>query len=126
MLPSLASINDPTQPVEARARAYLHANCSNCHRPEGPTFTPLDLRFNVSLKDMGMCDVPPTIDNLESLIPADPRLFAPGDPARSVLYQRMQTTTSGIRMPPIGRTLTHTAATTVISDWITSTTMCPP
>ena len=34
-----------TAPLEARARAYLHSNCSNCHRPKGGGRGDMDLRF---------------------------------------------------------------------------------
>jgi uncharacterized repeat protein (TIGR03806 family) len=124
-LPSLANIADTTRTVEDRARDYLHVNCSNCHRPDGPTFTPPDFRFQTTLANAGICNQLPTIDDLATLIPANPRLFAPGAPERSVLWQRLDTTEGGIRMPPIGRSLTHPAGATVISDWITTTTSCP-
>ncbi|MEO6772469.1 MAG: PQQ-dependent sugar dehydrogenase [Kofleriaceae bacterium] len=124
-LPSLANLADTTRTVADRARDYLHVNCANCHRPGGPTFTPLDLRFQTSLHDAGICDQLPTIDDLAGLIPSDPRILAPGAPARSVLWHRLNTTDGSIRMPPIGRSLTDTAATAVISDWITATTTCP-
>jgi uncharacterized repeat protein (TIGR03806 family) len=122
--PKLASLEQGGASVEQRARAYLHANCSNCHRPGGPTFTPPDFRFSVSLADMGICDAEPTISGLEELIPSEPRLLAPGDPNRSVLFQRMSTVDQRFRMPPIGRTLTHAAAIGVVAEWIRNAT-CP-
>lgn len=124
-LPALASIADTSATIEDRARDYLHANCAFCHRPGGPTFTPLDLRFETSLHSAGICNQLPTIDDLAALIPADPRIFAPGAPDRSVLWHRMYTTDKAIRMPPIARSLTDTAAASVISTWITATPTCP-
>ncbi|HLL23592.1 MAG TPA: PQQ-dependent sugar dehydrogenase [Kofleriaceae bacterium] len=124
-LPSLAALDDTTRTLDERARSYLHANCAGCHRPNGPTFTTVDLRFSTTLANAGICDQRPTIDDLEMLIPQEPRLLAPGAPARSVLWHRMSTTASGIRMPPIARSLAHPPATTLIADWITATTSCP-
>jgi uncharacterized repeat protein (TIGR03806 family) len=124
-LTPLAAIDDTSRTNADRARGYLHANCGNCHRPDGPTFTPLDLRWQTPFADAGLCDQLPTIDDLATLIPADPRILAPGAPDRSVLWHRLSTTQNGLRMPPIARTLTHEAARTVISDWITATTSCP-
>src|SRR5262249_37860974 len=43
----LARYPDPlgTSAPEGRARAYLHANCSICHRPSGPGGGAFDIRF---------------------------------------------------------------------------------
>ncbi|HEY8540210.1 MAG TPA: PQQ-dependent sugar dehydrogenase, partial [Steroidobacteraceae bacterium] len=35
--PAMPDPMDTSAPLAERARAYLHANCSNCHRPGGPT-----------------------------------------------------------------------------------------
>lgn len=123
--PALATLAQSDATVEARARAYLHSNCSNCHRPDGPTFTPPDFRFSTDLSAMGICDVQPTISALEELIPSEPRLLAPGDPSRSVLYVRLSTEDPRFRMPPIGRAIAHPAGAFVIADWITQTSGCP-
>lgn len=123
--PALPALTDTTASVEDRARAYLHVNCSNCHRPGGLTFTPPDFRYSVPLSAMGICNAPPTISALEDLIPSDPRLLAPGDPSRSEVYVRQSTVDPRYRMPPIARTLTNDAGIAVILDWITQTTTCP-
>lgn len=123
--PALPALTQDSYTVQDRARAYLHANCSNCHRPGGPTFTPPDFRYSVALSAMGICDVQPTISALEDFIPSEPRLLAPGVPSRSVLYVRLSTEDARVRMPPIGRTLVHAAGAGVVADWITQTTMCP-
>ncbi len=125
LYPALAALDDTTRSLGDRARGYLHVNCANCHRPAGPTFTPLDLRFQTPLGNAGICDQLPTIDDLAALIPSDPRLLAPGSPARSVLWQRLATTDGSIRMPPIGRSLADPDATAMIAAWITATTGCP-
>ena len=47
----LPVIPDPfgTAPLGARARAYLHTNCANCHRPGGPAPSDLDFRYTTAL-----------------------------------------------------------------------------
>ncbi len=124
-LPSLAAVADATRTLEDRSRSYLHVNCANCHRPDGPTFTPLDLRYATSFANAGLCNQLPTIDDLAPFIPDNPKIIAPGDPSRSVLYQRLTTVDPSVRMPPIARTLSHALGDGVISDWITQTTTCP-
>ncbi len=47
-----------------RARAYLHTNCSQCHRPTGPTTTDMDLRYATALADTNACDVVPGLGDL--------------------------------------------------------------
>lgn len=123
--PKLVALSQGGASVEAQARAYLHANCSNCHRPNGPTFTPPDFRFSTELSQMGICDAQPTISALEEFIPSEPRLLAPGDPNRSVLFVRLSTEDARVRMPPIARTIAHPAGAKVIADWITQTMACP-
>ena len=43
--PALADPNDENASLDDRARAYLHTNCSGCHRPGGPPGRNLDLRY---------------------------------------------------------------------------------
>ncbi len=45
------------------------------------------------------------------------RLVAPGDPERSLLYQRMNRLGNG-RMPKVGSSVVDTFGTTLIRDWI--------
>lgn len=123
--PSFPRTDDTSRSAEERARTYLHANCANCHRPGGPTFTPLDLRWWVPLQEMGICDQRPTIDDLAAYIPSEPRLLAPGAPERSVLYHRLSTTEPGVRMPPLGRSMTDPVASAVVFDWIKGLSTCP-
>lgn len=123
-LPSLPSLASETASVTDKARSYLHANCAGCHREGGTTFTEPDFRYQMSFAEMNICDEVPGIGNAG--VTDNPRLFAPGSPERSVIYARMHTTDPAIRMPPLARSLEHTAATDIVSEWITSTTACPP
>src|SRR5690606_18980477 len=47
-LPALADPADTGAATGDRARAWLHTNCAQCHRPGGPTPTDLDLRFDTA------------------------------------------------------------------------------
>ena len=58
----------PTRPERAgtlaeRARAYLHTNCSQCHRPGGSTAA-MDLRYTTALVATNACDAPPQSGDL--------------------------------------------------------------
>ncbi len=85
---------------DARARAYLHANCSHCHR--GGDNGAIDLRYGTKLADARLCDVPGT-----SKAGGRVRL-APRSPADSQLVRAMTTTGDG-KMPPVGTLLPDTA-----------------
>ncbi|MFT3695618.1 MAG: PQQ-dependent sugar dehydrogenase [Kofleriaceae bacterium] len=123
---SLANIADGTRSTEERARGYLHVNCSMCHRPDGPTYTPLDLRYYTPLHDAGVCNVLPTITDLKQYIPGgNAKIFAPGEPDQSVMWQRMNITDPSLRMPPIARSISDYNAVSVVGNWILGTTACP-
>ena len=79
------------QRIEARARAYLHANCSHCHRPGGGSPVAMDLRYTTSLAATKTCGITPTGSDLGI---AGAKLVAPGDPPSSLLVRRMRSTTS--------------------------------
>jgi uncharacterized repeat protein (TIGR03806 family) len=103
-----------------RARSYLHTNCSQCHRPSGPTQANMDLRYSTALADMGVCDVAPGLNNLGI---TDARLVAPGAAARSVLIARMSRRDAH-GMPPIGSAMVDTQGAALLTEWVNSLTSC--
>ncbi len=56
-LTPLADPADESLPLEDRARAWLHANCSHCHRPGGwtPPGLGIDFRATTPLAEAGFC-----------------------------------------------------------------------
>ena len=114
--------SDPDGDLEQRARGYLHANCSHCHRPGGLGQGELDLRISTPFRLSKTCNEPP--------IQGDPiegggLLIAPGDPAKSIVYERMATEDPTWRMPPLGSQVPDELGTQLISDWIESLDGCP-
>ena len=113
---------DGDGPLEPRARAYLHANCSHCHRPDAPGGrADLDLRFTTPAADVGLCDATPRAGDLDI---QDARLLAPGDPARSIVSARMHTLGS-TRMPGLASASVDDAGVDLIDAWISGLTDCP-
>jgi uncharacterized repeat protein (TIGR03806 family) len=110
-----------TGTVEARARSYLHANCSFCHRPDGPGRSGADLRFSRSFRDTGLCDTAPEAGDLGV---AGAKLIAPGSPSRSLVSLRMHAT-NGARMPALGTEIVDPVGTSVVDGWINGLTRCP-
>ncbi len=114
------TLDDESEPLETRARAYLHANCAGCHRPGETLRVAIDLRFETPLAETGLCE-PAELDafGLEA-----PRRVEAGAPERSVLLRRMSSTDTR-RMPPLGTTLEDEDALDVVTRWITSLEDCP-
>lgn len=110
-----------TEAVEGRARAYLHANCSGCHRPGGPGRGNADLRYATPLAQAGLCNVVPEQGSLGI---TDARLVAPGAPARSIVSSRIHRL-DAYRMPPLATRVEDTVGAGVVDAWITSLTACP-
>src|SRR5262249_11732521 len=58
-LPRLADYGDRSQDLNLRARAYLHANCSHCHRKWGGGNAEFQLLATLELGDTGTVGVRP-------------------------------------------------------------------
>ena len=110
-----------TDPVEARARAYLHANCAFCHQPNGTGQGPADFRFSTPLAAMGVCNAAPQEGTLGV---AGALLLKPGAPSQSLISLRMHATTDD-RMPPLASQVVDPDGTAVVDAWIASLTACP-
>ncbi len=114
--PTIADPLDARQPLEARARAYLHANCGHCHSDHGGGAVPLRLAFTVSPSKMNAVGERPTRGDFG--LP-DARIIKPGDPWASTLYYRMAKFGRD-RMPHIGAERPDEAGLKLIENWITS------
>jgi len=110
-------IADPTdegEPREARARAYLHANCGHCHSDHGGGTVPLRLQFPTPVAEMKAIGVRPTRGDFA--LP-DARIIKPGDPYASTLYFRMAKFGRD-RMPHIGSEEPDETGLNLIAQWI--------
>jgi uncharacterized repeat protein (TIGR03806 family) len=121
-LPRLSKLADPALSVERDAREVLHVNCAYCHLPGYLPHLTLDLRLNTPFRDMGVCDVAPTLGDV--VVP-DARLVAPGDPNRSVLLLRAQKRGFG-QMPPLGSHMEDFEGAATLALWISQLTGCDP
>jgi uncharacterized repeat protein (TIGR03806 family) len=100
--------------VEERARAWLHVNCSFCHRPGGTGQGNLDLRYTTPLAQMNVCKSAPRYGTFG--LGAE-LVVAPGDPTHSMLVQRIRTL-GFIRMPPLGALTTDREGIALVEQWI--------
>ncbi len=127
-LAKLASPEDQASDVDQRARAYLHANCSFCHRkPDGLGGGPDEFRASVPFEMMGICDVAPTIASAVTELGMDPskaKILAHMSPPDSVMWKRMQAR-GPFQMPPIGSKKADMEGLNLIAQWINSITECP-
>jgi len=118
---SQAGTPDPSATVELRARSYLQANCAFCHRPDGE-FGLMDMRFDVSLANMNVCNIVPMKGDQGVLNSVD---FKPGVPESSTIYLRMNAKVGDGRMPQIATSQVDTLGVQLIGDWISSVKACP-
>lgn len=113
-LPRLADPRNPREPLDARARGYLHANCAHCHRFGGGGSAYVLLDDDKPLHDTKAVGLPPQQGSFG--IP-DAQIIAPGDPYRSALFYRMATIGPG-RMPHVGSEIVDVAGLDLVHDWI--------
>ncbi len=115
--PRTARWDDPDEPLDARARAYLDANCAHCHNPraaasnsglsltlEETRRTALGIGKHPVAAGRGSGDLSVGID--------------PGHPDASILAYRMASTEPGVMMPELSRSITHEEGLALIRQWI--------
>jgi uncharacterized repeat protein (TIGR03806 family) len=116
-LPRLARWDDASEPLEARARAYLAVNCGHCHDRAG-------FASNSGLYLNPEETVPAHLGILKRPVAAGRgsggRQFSiqPGQPDQSILVHRMESSEPGIMMPQFGRSLVHEEGVALIRAWI--------
>jgi uncharacterized repeat protein (TIGR03806 family) len=113
-LPALAASTDASRTLPERARSYLDANCSQCHRPGG-TVANFDARYDTPLADQALIDGPVLIDQGIDR----PRVISPHDIWRSIAFMRMNNV-GDIKMPPLARETVDQKGVQLLNDWIAS------
>lgn len=111
-LPRLAAAGDAQRPIEDRARSYLDANCSHCHRPGG-TVCFFDARYDTPLARQELIEGPVLFD--QGLDHA--RVIVPNDPWRSIALLRIQSM-EGEKMPPLAHNLIDPQGVELLRKWI--------
>jgi uncharacterized repeat protein (TIGR03806 family) len=114
--PHLVDPYDSAQDLNARARSYLQANCSVCHVEAGGGNSKMELGFTTAPERMNVLSARPQHDTFGI---NNAMLIAPGDPDRSVLYQRLTRRGRG-QMPPLVSAVVDSGAARLIHDWIQS------
>jgi uncharacterized repeat protein (TIGR03806 family) len=110
----LAAEGDEARSLNDRARSYLDANCSQCHRPGG-TVAGFDARYDTPLERQGLVNGAVLLDQGVD----HPRIISPHDIWRSIAYMRINTV-GDIRMPPIDRETIDERGVALMRAWIDS------
>ncbi len=108
------SLDDQRASLEQRARSYLDANCSGCHRPNGGPRSEFDARIGSGLDLQNLINGP-VIENLGI---AGAKLIVPGSPEKSIIYQRINQANTGDAMPPLAKSRVDEVAADLILGWI--------
>jgi hypothetical protein len=113
-LPRLVDYQDAREDLNLRSRAYLHANCAHCHRKWGGGNADFDLQASIPLAATKAVNTPPGQGTFGL---ADARILVPGDPERSLVYQRMKMEGLG-RMPHVASSVADREALALLRAWI--------
>ncbi|REK19427.1 MAG: heme-binding domain-containing protein [Planctomycetota bacterium] len=113
-LEKLCNPYDKSQQDEARARSYLHVNCSVCHVAAGGGNARMVLTHSTNRGEMELIEARPQHNTFG--IP-NAMLVAPGDPDRSVLLTRLSQRGRG-QMPPLVTTRVDQQAVELFRAWI--------
>jgi uncharacterized repeat protein (TIGR03806 family) len=120
----LVDPSSDAQPLDLRARSYLDANCSQCHKAEAGNATSsgmyLDWPHTGPDQDpviWGVCKRPSSAGGATCGRSVD---IVPGDPDGSIYMCRMESTESKVQMPPLGRNMVHQEGVALLRNWIAS------
>lgn len=113
--PALVRLDDPSAPIELRARGYLEVNCAHCH---GAQIAHGSFTFDLAtpLAQAGLLNEDPEFGDLG--IDGAKRV-QPQHPERSVVALRMAQTDFW-RMPRMGSARTHAKALETVRTWISN------
>ena len=100
--------------LEKRVKTYLQVNCAMCHVPSGGGNSRMNLAYKTAMENAHLINELP-IQNDMGL--SDARLVAPGDPNRSVLFQRFKKRGPN-QMPPTSTNQVDPRGSKLLEEWI--------
>ena len=111
-------------PLEERARSYLHANCSHCHRLGGGASNSglVFLQWEETPAKYGVCKVPAAAGPGTGGHDYDIR---PGMPDDSIVLFRMNSLDPEIKMPELPNRVIDTRGVDLIREWIAAMPATP-
>jgi putative heme-binding domain-containing protein len=112
---TLVDSHDASQPLDDRARSWLHGNCSMCHHKGGNAIVSFFLTKNLTFEQMNMVKG----TGIGTFGMTDARIVVPGDPYRSVMMYRISKL-GYARMPYIGSQVVDSHGVSLIGEWIRS------
>jgi uncharacterized repeat protein (TIGR03806 family) len=118
-VPMLVRWTDTSQPVAARARAYLDVNCGHCHSRQGfASNSGLYLQADEAVPAHQGINKRPVAAGRGS----GGRSFAivPGQPDASILVYRMMSSEPGVMMPQFGRSVAHDEGVALVRAYVNS------
>jgi glucose/arabinose dehydrogenase/mono/diheme cytochrome c family protein/regulation of enolase protein 1 (concanavalin A-like superfamily) len=122
-LDKLVHHTDTSASLQDRARSYLDANCSYCHRPDG-VHALWDARHETPFVNQGIF-YGPVLDDLGD---PDARVVVPQDLAKSLLHTRVNLIGDN-QMPPLAKNRVDAEGVAMLEAWIGSLepeTVLPP
>ncbi|HGG57153.1 MAG TPA: hypothetical protein ENK31_05100 [Nannocystis exedens] len=116
-LDSFAPPMDTSRELDARARAYLHANCSHCHRDGGGASKSglVFLAWEQEPAKLGICKLPVAAGPGTGGYGHD---IVPGSPDQSIIVFRMDSLDPDIKMPELPNRVIDSAGVNLIREWI--------
>lgn len=112
-------------PTERAALGYLHGNCGHCHNADGSP-APVGLRLAQSAGDAEgarqrvLASTLGVVGRFRLAGGPDTPLIAPGQPAHSLLVQRLRSRQANTQMPPLGSRVPDTEGIALVERWITN------
>jgi uncharacterized repeat protein (TIGR03806 family) len=114
-LKKLADPYDKTQPLDLRARAWLHTNCATCHVEAGGGNAQMQLDFPTEWDKMRLIDAKPVHQAFDL---KDAKLIAPGAPERSVVIHRISKRGPNTgQMPPLSSGRIDPVGIELMTEW---------
>ncbi|WP_324027975.1 PKD domain-containing protein [Maribacter sp. BPC-D8] len=117
------SINDLNGSLDDKARSYLDLNCAYCHQADNNLRADFDLRLANSLIETNLLSA--TIAEPVEDMAEDQKILFVKDAAKSQIFHRANSLTSGVKMPLVAKNQVDEAGVALLEEWINQLSVPP-
>ncbi|HMJ14048.1 MAG TPA: hypothetical protein VK524_21670, partial [Polyangiaceae bacterium] len=115
----------PGNDVTRAALGYLHANCGNCHNPNGSAWPDTDMNLRLFIaesrpEDTRIFQSTVGVDLQNNVMPELEKRIVAHAPDQSAVLYRMQQRGPDTQMPPLATEIVDTEGVSTVKAWIES------